>query len=226
MQLRDYCARKLKPNRKRKLKSKAKRKFRRCPKSHCSHSRRHQIKASMISSRRFLPGRSCLLTLCVRSSRNMGRRQLTTLLTRRRLMRRRAKPIAWTIPSFLSSSGKRWRITAVKRPGRSLSIRPTSSFIWSRAKAARCVMALASAGLGFCGRGSRPVTAKRECPDWTPPAEMLARRPNLPRFIPGGVDNPLGARALSRLQPLPHPWLERAVDYRNQRVVRLRPHAQ
>jgi hypothetical protein len=110
----------------------------------------------MISSRRFLPGRSCLLTLCVRSSRNMGRRQLTTLLTRRRLMRRRAKPIAWTIPSILSSSGKRWRITAVKRPGRSLSIRPTSSFIWSRAKAARCVMALASAGLGFCGRGSRP----------------------------------------------------------------------
>jgi lipoprotein-anchoring transpeptidase ErfK/SrfK len=79
---------------------------------------------------------------------------------------------------------------------------------------------------GFLWSGIKTVTAKREWPDWTPPAEMLARRPNLPRFMPGGVDNPLGARALSRLQPLPHRWLERAVDYRNQRVVRLRPHAQ
>jgi hypothetical protein len=79
---------------------------------------------------------------------------------------------------------------------------------------------------GFLWSGIKTVTAKRECPDWTPPAEMLARRPNLLRFMPGGVDNPLGARALSRLQPLPHPWLERAVDYRNQRVVRLRPRAQ
>jgi lipoprotein-anchoring transpeptidase ErfK/SrfK len=25
---------------------------------------------------------------------------------------------------------------------------------------------------------------------------MLARRPDLPRFMPGGLDNPLGARAL------------------------------
>jgi lipoprotein-anchoring transpeptidase ErfK/SrfK len=29
-----------------------------------------------------------------------------------------------------------------------------------------------------------------------PPAEMLHRRPDLPRYMPGGVENPLGARAM------------------------------
>jgi lipoprotein-anchoring transpeptidase ErfK/SrfK len=37
---------------------------------------------------------------------------------------------------------------------------------------------------------------KREWPSWRPPAEMLRRRPDLPRFMEGGPDNPLGARAL------------------------------
>jgi len=49
---------------------------------------------------------------------------------------------------------------------------------------------------GFLWSGIKSVTAKREWPDWRPPAEMIARRPDLPRFMPGGVDNPLGARAL------------------------------
>ena len=33
-------------------------------------------------------------------------------------------------------------------------------------------------------------------PDWTPPEEMIARQPYLPRFMAGGETNPLGARAL------------------------------
>ena len=37
---------------------------------------------------------------------------------------------------------------------------------------------------------------KREWPDWSPPAAMRRRRPDLPRYMPGGLDNPLGARAL------------------------------
>jgi lipoprotein-anchoring transpeptidase ErfK/SrfK len=49
---------------------------------------------------------------------------------------------------------------------------------------------------GFLWAGIKTVTAKREWPDWRPPTEMLARRPDLPRFMPGGIDNPLGARAL------------------------------
>ncbi len=49
---------------------------------------------------------------------------------------------------------------------------------------------------GFEWSGTLPVTRKREWPDWRPPAEMLARRPDLPRYMSGGPDNPLGARAL------------------------------
>jgi lipoprotein-anchoring transpeptidase ErfK/SrfK len=37
---------------------------------------------------------------------------------------------------------------------------------------------------------------KREWPDWRPPAQMLKRRPDLPRHMVGGAGNPLGARAL------------------------------
>src|SRR5262249_46923652 len=49
---------------------------------------------------------------------------------------------------------------------------------------------------GFTWAGVKSVTAKREWPDWRPPDEMLKRRPDLPRYMPGGPDNPLGARAL------------------------------
>jgi lipoprotein-anchoring transpeptidase ErfK/SrfK len=40
------------------------------------------------------------------------------------------------------------------------------------------------------------VSKKSEWPDWTPPAEMIVRQPYLPRFMAGGVGNPLGARAM------------------------------
>jgi lipoprotein-anchoring transpeptidase ErfK/SrfK len=49
---------------------------------------------------------------------------------------------------------------------------------------------------GFGWSGVKRVSAKREWPDWTPPAQMIRRRPDLPRHMPGGPDNPLGARAL------------------------------
>jgi lipoprotein-anchoring transpeptidase ErfK/SrfK len=49
---------------------------------------------------------------------------------------------------------------------------------------------------GFSWAGVKTVSMKREWPDWRPPAEMLRRRPDLPRHMPGGLDNPLGARAL------------------------------
>lgn len=49
---------------------------------------------------------------------------------------------------------------------------------------------------GFTWRGEQTVTRKAEWPAWTPPPEMLKRRPDLPRHMKGGPDNPLGARAL------------------------------
>jgi lipoprotein-anchoring transpeptidase ErfK/SrfK len=50
--------------------------------------------------------------------------------------------------------------------------------------------------IGFTWSGVKTVSAKREWPDWTPPPQMLRRRPDLPRYMPGGEDNPLGARAI------------------------------
>ena len=50
--------------------------------------------------------------------------------------------------------------------------------------------------IGFTWKGVHRVTAKKEWPDWTPPPQMLRRRPDLPRHMAGGEDNPLGARAL------------------------------
>ena len=49
---------------------------------------------------------------------------------------------------------------------------------------------------GFRWGGVHKVTAKKEWPSWTPPSQMIARRPDLPRHMAGGVDNPLGARAM------------------------------
>ncbi len=48
----------------------------------------------------------------------------------------------------------------------------------------------------FGWSGVKRISAKREWPGWTPPAQMLRRRPDLPRYMPGGPENALGARAL------------------------------
>ena len=49
---------------------------------------------------------------------------------------------------------------------------------------------------GFRWSGVHRISAKREWPGWTPPAQMRARRPDLPRYLAGGIENPLGARAM------------------------------
>ena len=65
---------------------------------------------------------------------------------------------------------------------------------------------------GFTWSGVKTVSAKKEWPAWTPPPEMLARRPDLPRYMEGGPQNPLGARAmylgssLYRIHGSNEPW--------------------
>jgi lipoprotein-anchoring transpeptidase ErfK/SrfK len=49
---------------------------------------------------------------------------------------------------------------------------------------------------GFTWQGLLKISRKAEWPDWTPPPEMIARQPYLPRFMAGGPGNPLGARAM------------------------------
>ena len=55
---------------------------------------------------------------------------------------------------------------------------------------------VATAKKGFEWKGSHQVSSKVKWPDWRPPAEMRKRRPDLPAFMAGGPNNPLGARAL------------------------------
>jgi len=49
---------------------------------------------------------------------------------------------------------------------------------------------------GFTWSGTERITRMAEWPDWHPPAEMIERQPYLPRFMAGGLSNPMGARAL------------------------------
>jgi lipoprotein-anchoring transpeptidase ErfK/SrfK len=55
---------------------------------------------------------------------------------------------------------------------------------------------IATAKRGFEWAGAHRVSAKVKWPTWAPPAEMRKRRPELPGFMEGGPENPLGARAI------------------------------
>jgi lipoprotein-anchoring transpeptidase ErfK/SrfK len=65
---------------------------------------------------------------------------------------------------------------------------------------------------GFRWSGQHRVSRKAEWPGWTPPAAMRKRVPDLPAYMPGGPENPLGARAiyigstLYRLHGTSEPW--------------------
>ena len=65
---------------------------------------------------------------------------------------------------------------------------------------------------GFQWSGTHRITRKAEWPGWTPPAAMRKRQPGLPRYMPGGPKNPLGARAmyigstLYRIHGSNEPW--------------------
>lgn len=56
-------------------------------------------------------------------------------------------------------------------------------------------------GFGWSGRAK--IQWKKKWPTWTPPKEMIARKPELAQYADGmepGIDNPLGARALYLFQ--------------------------
>ncbi len=86
---------------------------------------------------------------------------------------------------------------------------------------------------GFEWAGVHHVTRKAKWPDWTPPEEMRQRVANLPVHMAGGIDNPLGARALYlgstlyRIHGSNEPWTighavsSGCIRMRNQDVVDL-----
>jgi lipoprotein-anchoring transpeptidase ErfK/SrfK len=49
---------------------------------------------------------------------------------------------------------------------------------------------------GFTWTGTERISRVQAWPDWRPPAEMRERQPGLPELMTGGINNPLGSKAL------------------------------
>ena len=80
---------------------------------------------------------------------------------------------------------------------------------------------------GFTWSGRERITKMAEWPDWRPPTEMLARDPDLPDFVPGGLNkSSRRACALPRGHALPDPRHQRPVEHRHLQVIRVYPNAQ
>lgn len=78
-------------------------------------------------------------------------------------------------------------------------------FVTEPGKAIRYGVGVGKAGLEFTGRAT--IDVKKEWPTWRPTDEMIEREPELygkyrgnTDAMPGGVNNPLGARALYLFQ--------------------------
>ncbi|WP_253944407.1 L,D-transpeptidase [Pseudogemmobacter hezensis] len=85
-------------------------------------------------------------------------------------------------------------------PPGTIVIDPTPRFLYyvlGKGKALRYGIAVGAEGFGWSGESI--VSNKRQWPTWTPPAEMIARKPSLEKWRkgqPGGPTNPLGSRAI------------------------------
>ncbi|MFN0264336.1 L,D-transpeptidase [Tepidamorphus sp. 3E244] len=111
-------------------------------------------------------------------------------------------------PSYRGSPNyklpKQYRRQLVKyetkeRPG-TIVIDPSSKYLYLVMKDGEAMRYGVGVGReGFAWSGRANIRRKAEWPDWTPPAEMIKRRPDLAKYrngMPGGPENPLGARAM------------------------------
>jgi lipoprotein-anchoring transpeptidase ErfK/SrfK len=101
----------------------------------------------------------------------------------------------------MSAIDKRWRRQLVKYPHHeppgTLVVDTDNHFLYvtfENNTALRYGVGVGKEGFQWFGRAK--VQRKAIWPDWVPPPEMLQRRPDLPRFMAGGTDNPLGPRAM------------------------------
>jgi lipoprotein-anchoring transpeptidase ErfK/SrfK len=110
-----------------------------------------------------------------------------------------AVPIEKIDPQFLRQIV---RDPTGERPG-TIVVDTSSHFLYlvlGGGEAIRYGVGLGRAGFEWAGRAN--VQWKQKWPKWTPPAEMIARQPELAKYsvdnggMPPGLDNPLGARAL------------------------------
>jgi lipoprotein-anchoring transpeptidase ErfK/SrfK len=74
---------------------------------------------------------------------------------------------------------------------------PFLYLVQGEGKALRYGLAVGREGFGWTGEGT--IARNAQWPTWTPPPEMIKREPYLEKWkagMPGGTQNPLGARAL------------------------------
>lgn len=82
-------------------------------------------------------------------------------------------------------------------PAGTIVVDPSSYFLYqtlSDTQALRYGVGVGRAG--FEWKGEAIIARKARWPGWWPPADMRKRQPYLPKHVPGGPNNPLGARAL------------------------------
>ena len=107
---------------------------------------------------------------------------------------RRPRPPRQCEPSF-----KYGQIVSFDTPykrGTVLVVSQTPSLYYVLGNGRAVKYRVATAKNGFEWDGTHKVSQKVEWPDWRPPEQMRQRRPELPAFMAGGPDNPLGARAI------------------------------
>ncbi|OWU71983.1 hypothetical protein ATO2_01360 [Roseovarius sp. 22II1-1F6A] len=138
----------------------------------------------------------------------------------------------WTIPAvpaqYLNDDVKRQIVTYRndRTPG-TIIVDPYSRhlfYIIDGTTAKRYTVGVGKAGRGFAGRGI--INHQKDWPSWTPTQRMLKTDPELygpvAGGMEGGLDNPLGARALYlyrngrdtlyRIHGTPYPWTVGGMD--------------
>lgn len=86
------------------------------------------------------------------------------------------------------------------QPPGTIIIDPSTKHLYlvtQKGQALRYGIAVGRSGFGWSGEAD--ITGRTNWPIWTPPPEMIVRRPELAKYStgqPGGLENPLGARAL------------------------------
>ena len=144
---------------------------------------RHQIKAALAATTCMI---LALAALPVQAEEIGGRYSDILRLNLKRDARPQASAIAREVVSFdkTHAVGTIVVSTAERR----------LYYVLSEGKAIRYGVGVGRSG--FEWGGAQSISNKREWPDWRPPEQMLKRRPDLPRHMAGGPENPLGARAL------------------------------
>jgi len=115
-----------------------------------------------------------------------------------------------TTPAPTAAINPAYRRTEVAYPGRerpgTLVVDPQNHFLYlvqQNGRALRYGVGVGAEGFGWSGTAT--VHNKQEWPDWYPTEEMMARKPDIRKAMvqlqsgigmPGGPQNPLGARAL------------------------------